>query len=139
MSRRLQIGALATAAFVLAGCGGSDGTGGMVPVPDVTLLDVQTTVLTPRCALSGCHVAGSAPFGLDMSSVNVSRANLVNVASGEVPALMRVQPGDADSSYMYLKLIDDPSIQGDPMPALGEPLSPADLALVRTWIDGGAQ
>jgi hypothetical protein len=99
---------------------------------------VQTQVLTPRCALSGCHVTGTPPFGLDMSSVSASSANLVGVASAEKPALLRVNPGDSANSYMYWKLSGNPSINGDPMPASGGPLSPADIDLIAAWIDAGA-
>ena len=128
----------ATLALGLAGCGGdSDGLG--PPPQGVTLLDVQTQVLTPRCALSGCHVGSGAPFGLDMSSVSASAANLIDVASTELPALMRVHPGDAASSYLYLKVTGDPSILGDPMPASGGPLSDGDIDLIARWIDGGAE
>ena len=88
---------VAAAAMTLAvSCGGSSnpvtGNGG------VTLLDVQSQVLTPRCALSGCHVGSGAPFGLDMSSVSASRSNLVNVTSGENSSMMRVLPSDAANS-----------------------------------------
>ena len=76
------------ASLLLAGCSGSDPTGGVVlPATGVTLLDVQAAVFTQRCALSGCHVAGSGAFGLDLSSVTSSRASLVGVPSGEIPTL----------------------------------------------------
>jgi predicted small lipoprotein YifL len=126
----------ALALFALTGCGGSDDF--VTPPAAVTLLDVQTQVFTPRCALSGCHVSVGAPFGLDLSSVTASAASTVNVASAEMPSLMRIDPFDPAQSYLYLKITDDPSILGDPMPASGGPLSSADIALVEEWIAGGA-
>ena len=134
MSRRLA----AAAAMTLAvSCGGGSnpvtGNGG------VTLLDVQSQVLTPRCAISGCHVGSGAPFGLDMSSASASKSHLVNVASGETPSMMRVLPGDSASSYMYWKITANPGIGGDPMPLAGGPLSQAQIDLIASWIDGGAK
>jgi len=136
---RLRLLVLGPIVLAAAGCGGGSDpiVSGSPGVP--TLLDVQSQVLTPRCALSGCHVTGSAPFGLDMSSVAHSSASLINVSSSEQPSLKRVAPGDAANSYMYWKLSGNPNITGDPMPASGGPLSPADLALIAAWIDGGAQ
>jgi len=131
------LAALAAMALVSA-CGGSSnpvtGNGG-----GVTLLDVQSQVLTPRCALSGCHVGTGAPFGLDMSSVSASKSHLVNVASGENPSMMRVLPGDSASSYMYWKITANPAIGGDPMPLAGGPLSQSQIDLIASWIDGGAK
>ena len=110
------------------------------PAPgSATLLEVQAQVLTPRCALPGCHVAASAPFGLDLSSVSSSSANLIGVPSGEMPIVLRVAPGDAASSYVYWKVSGNPNIAGDPMPLSGGPLSNGDLNLIASWIDGGAK
>ena len=119
-------------------CGGGSGPSVGSSPGSPTLLDVQTQVLTPRCAVSGCHVSGTAPFGLDMSSVSASSANLIGVTSAEKPALLRVSAGDSANSYMYWKLSGNPNINGDPMPASGGPLSPADLDLIAAWIDAGA-
>jgi hypothetical protein len=131
---------LAGGALLFAcGCSGGSSGGTVIDPPDqVTATEVQAEVFGPRCALSGCHVGATAPFGLDLGSVASSTANTVGVASFEVPSLDRVLPGDADESYLYLKLTGDPRIQGDPMPASGGPLGPAELALVRTWIEQGA-
>jgi hypothetical protein len=124
---------------VAAACGGGsdpvmNGGGG------VTLVQVQSKVLTPHCALSGCHVGGvGAPFGLDMSSVSSSSASLISIASSEIPGMLRVSAGDSANSYMYWKLSGNPNILGDPMPASGGPLSASDLALIASWIDGGAK
>jgi hypothetical protein len=137
--RALALTLAAAAMAAAASCGGgSDAVVGSSPGAP-TLLAVQAQVLTPRCALSGCHVTGTAPFGLDMSSAASSAAHLIGVASGEKPAMLRVAAGDSANSYMYWKLSGNPNINGDPMPASGGPLSPADLALIAAWIDGGAK
>ena len=122
----------------VAACGGaSDPVMGSAPSAP-TLLMVQAQVFTPRCALSGCHVTGSPPFGLDLSSVANSTASLIDVTSGERPAMKRVLPGDSANSYVYWKITGNPGIGGDPMPLSGGPLSSGDIDLIASWIDGGA-
>jgi len=125
----------AGASLLAAGCG----TGGaaLLAPPQVTLSQVQAQVFSPRCALSGCHIGPTAPHGLDLSA-GASAGLLVGVPSAEVPALARVAPFDAGASYLYLKLIDDPQILGDPMPLSGPALGAGELALVEAWIDQGA-
>jgi len=130
---------LAIAMMAAASCGGASDTVSDPVSGTAMLLAVQAQVFTPRCALSGCHVGTTAPFGLDLGSVSASAASLVGVPSGEMAGLKRVAPGDAANSYLYWKLSGNPSINGDPMPASGGPLSGADLSLIASWIDGGAK
>ncbi|MCP3978273.1 MAG: hypothetical protein GY716_02935 [bacterium] len=128
----------ATGALLCAtACGGSSGAGVIGGSDEVRLLEVQAQVFSPRCALSGCHIGIDAPFGLDLSAGN-ALGNTVGVSASEVPLLLRVDPGNAADSYLYMKLVDDPRIEGDPMPLLGAPLSASDLTLIETWIDQGA-
>ena len=47
---------------------------------------------------------------------------------------LRVKPADADSSLLLLKLQPNPPV-GARMPLSGGPLSSADIATIRTWID----
>jgi hypothetical protein len=125
---------------IVAGCGGGSGpTGGVIPDPgEVTLLDVQTQVFNGSCALTDCHVSAGAPFGLDLSSVGSSSANLINVPSTELAGVLRIEPFNADDSYLYMKVTGDARIGGEQMPAEGEPLNASDLALIRDWINQGA-
>ena len=129
---------IALIGLTLAGCGGSGGgAGGTVTPPEATLDAVQASVLTPYCAVSGCHVGSGAPFGLDLSA-GEAYGNLVDVPSAEMPAVDRVEPGDPASSYLIWKVTADPRITGDPMPALREPLSAARIQLITDWIADGA-
>lgn len=109
------------------------------PPPAVTLLDVQAAVFTPSCAVGGCHVSPGAPLDLDLGSAAASAAGTIGVASAEVPSLLRVTPGNAADSYLYMKVTGDPRILGERMPANADPLSAADLELIARWIDGGAR
>lgn len=133
--------ALFTLIVVGAGCGGgglSDPTGGISPPPPaVTVTDIENQIFTPRCATSGCHVAGDAVFDLVLSS-GESYDRLVNVPSAEIPSFDRVEPGNATDSYLYMKVADDPRILGDPMPFTGPRLSAGELQLIADWINDGA-
>ena len=133
-ARRLLVAAFCVAA---AGCSGDSGGGTIKSEDDVTLLDVQSQVFTPRCALSGCHVGGDAPFGLDLSA-GLAEGNIVGIPSAEVPSFLRVEPFNAVDSYLYMKLVGDPRIEGDPMPLFGGPLTGGQLTLIRDWIGQGA-
>lgn len=98
-----------------------------------TLENIQQTIFNPSCAVSGCHIGGSAPLGLDLSE-GAARDNLVGVASEGLPSFKRVDPGNPDDSYLVMKLEGDSRIAGQQMP-LGRPaLSSDQIALVREWI-----
>ena len=71
-------------------------------------------------------------------SAGSSYALLVNVASGEVPALMRVAPGNADDSYIIRKLEGAAGIVGARMPLGGPFLDQNTIDRIRAWIDSGA-
>ncbi|RMG61909.1 MAG: hypothetical protein D6715_12790, partial [Calditrichaeota bacterium] len=98
---------------------------------------IQESVFNLNCALSGCHLGSSAPFGLDLSAGKAYN-NLVNVPSGELPQLLRVAPGKPDSSYLVWKIEGRAGIQGQRMPRGRDPLPPEAIALIRRWIDAGA-
>ena len=105
-----------------------------------TLLVVQSQVFTPRCALPGCHVGATAPFGMNLQSASTLR--------GE--SHRRSQRGDAGPdarrSRRFRELV--PLLEGDAatrtsaairMPLSGGPLSNGELSLIASWIDGGAK
>lgn len=134
---------------VLSGCGGGGGYGnnnnnnnppptGTTPPPTTTpslFQQVQDNVLTPNC--TGCHVGANAPQGLRLDAGN-SYALLFNVASTQVPNLLRVKPGDPDNSYLVQK-IDGRATVGGRMPLGRAALPQASIDLVRSWIAAGAQ
>lgn len=105
-----------------------------------SLESIQANVFAVSCALSGCHSGPSGPglpSGLDLSSADASFANLVNVASVQVPTALRVAPGDADASYLIQKLEGTAAVGGR-MPAASPPLDQATIDAIRAWIDSGA-
>lgn len=96
--------------------------------------EIQDTVFTPIC--TQCHVGANAPQGLRLDAAN-SYAMLVNVNSNEVPNLKRVNPGNADQSYIVQKIQGNAAVGGR-MP-LGQAALPQDrIDLIRSWIAAGA-
>jgi hypothetical protein len=91
-------------------------------------------IFTASCVNAGCHPGGGAPFSLQAS---VSRDNLVGVdMQNSNCGGKRVVAGDASASGLVKKLVGN---CGQRMPLGGSPLSQAQLDLVSTWINQGAQ
>ncbi len=92
------------------------------------------------CTTDICH--GSSKSGnLDLRSPQ-SYDELVDQPSDGSP-LKRINPGDRDSSFLYLKLAaktfpDQYTVTGTPMPSGLAPLTPNELDAVRLWIQQGA-
>lgn len=93
-----------------------------------------------RPACSACHNPNGGAFrqvGLDLSTSG-SYDSLVGVPSRE-KGLLRVAPGDPENSYLLHKLEGRTDIIGSRMPNRGPYLSEGQLAIVRRWIQLGAQ
>jgi hypothetical protein len=135
-------------AISLASCGGGGG-GAAAPPPlpppppppppttfGPNFSEIQDAVFTPTCAVSNCHTGAGAPYGLRLDEAN-SFGLLVNVASSEVPAIMRVAPNDPGGSYLVLKLEGTATV-GSRMPLGGAALPQASIDSIRQWISDGA-
>lgn len=129
--------------LALASCTAGDGTGldaggrPILPGPPTNndFQQIQDTIFTPIC--TACHTGANAPQGLRLDAGN-SYGLLVNAPSAEVPALLRVNPGNPDASYLVQKIQGNAAV-GARMPANGPPfLSQAQIDLVRGWIAAGA-
>lgn len=111
-----------------------------VPVSGATLDELQASVFTPSCAVSGCHTGptgGGLPAGLNLGSADASFANLVGVASLQQPALSRVAAGDPANSYLVQK-VEGTAASGSRMPLGGGALDQALIDDLREWISNGA-
>jgi hypothetical protein len=97
---------------------------------------VQQQIFTQSCAFSGCHGGDSPAEGLSLMAGD-SYDDIVNVRSNQ-SSLDRIEPGDPDNSYLYLKVTGDNSISGSRMPRGGAALSQDLLDLLRDWIERGA-
>ncbi|MDH3857529.1 MAG: Ig-like domain-containing protein, partial [Gammaproteobacteria bacterium] len=144
------VGTGATALASLSGeilDGNADGQAGgdfislfSVTAASSTLQSIQDNVFTPTCASSGCHdgpIGPGLPAGQDLSTLASSFASLVGVASVQVPSLLRVNPGNANSSYLVQKL-EGTAASGSQMPLGGNPLSQTTIDTIRDWINAGA-
>ncbi len=98
---------------------------------------IQTNIFNASCALSGCHVGGPAPWGLDLSS-SVSYDILTNRNAGSSPSVPYVDPGNPDGSYLVQVLEGAPTITVSRMPFGQPPLDAALIQNIRDWISNGA-
>ena len=133
--------ALATLTLLALSCGELSeitAPGGSVPPvdPTATFTRVQNEIFTPTCTQVGCHDLLGRQQGLVLVA-GQAHGNIVEVASEQMPALRRIQPGNFADSYLYRK-ITGAGITGDRMPQGSPPLSAAQIALVRDWIRRGA-
>jgi hypothetical protein len=125
--------------MTLVACGSGDGFvgSGAASGPLTANFDsIQANVFEPIC--SHCHSGANAPAGLRLDGAN-SYALLVGTSSVERPNLLRVAPGDPNSSYIIHKLEGGPNIIGERMPAGLPALPQADINVIRQWISDGAQ
>jgi hypothetical protein len=105
-----------------------------------TWASIYATVLAPSCASAVCHGASGALFAgnLDLSSSDTAFAALVSVSSDLSGCGVRVVPGDPASSLLVTKLEGTQAAGcGDVMP-VGTMLPASQIAVIRTWITGGA-
>lgn len=110
---------------------------------DVTFARLQDEIFTPRCATQLCHSGQSQAGGLVLEA-DAASDNLVDVeptnATARDAGLLRVDPSDPLNSYLMIKLEGPNTAElGARMPLIGTPLSPAQIDLVRRWIEDGAQ
>jgi len=108
---------------------------------------IQKVVFEKRgCTSTLCHGTANFPQGELNLLPDVAFSNIFEVKSFE-SELPRIQPGDKDRSYLWLKLAaaTDPSqlppgftISGAPMPNGLPPLTKDELEAMRLWIYAGA-
>ncbi|MEK6782950.1 MAG: hypothetical protein AABY93_14725 [Bacteroidota bacterium] len=109
---------------------------------------IQTRILTPGCAISGCHASESDNTFIQHHLVlekKVSYANLINIEPSNLNAreekLFLVKPHHAEESLIYHKLHradHHAKDYGNPMPLGLELLSEGQVEFVRRWIEAGA-
>jgi hypothetical protein len=116
---------------------GSSETGGEPLVDYMTQIQ---PIWDMRC-VTGCHIeSGIAQTDGPILTATASFADLVNAPSPTVADIDEVEPGDLDKSYLWHKLNGTQSNVGGlglQMPQ-GGMLPPAELELVKLWIEQGA-
>ena len=137
MTRPLRACLLLLAVSV-AGCESNSPTGPTVEIAppsglQPTLSSIQREI-NPSCVEH--HGDHAIEGDLDLRD-GQSYSQLVNHPAFQV-ALDRVEPNDPSNSYLIHKLEDRAGIVGERMPP-DEPLSSAQIDVIRQWINAGAQ
>ena len=135
MKNIYKIGSFFLLSFVLFtyACEHEQGVGPQGGGLEPTFSSIQSNILTPKCVNQGCHPGQLAPMSM---RAGAAYGNLVNSPSAF--GILRVAPGDADNSALYLKVIGDNSV-GSRMPLSRNALSSAETNAIRDWINNGAQ
>ncbi len=118
-------------------------------LPDSSFDLLQTKILTPSCATTGCHASKSDATYLQHELVlekSVAFANLINVksknANAQADNLVRVKPFDAEASLFLRKLhlfdLRHTSDYGNPMPLGLTKLTVGQVEFIEQWIIAGA-
>lgn len=106
--------------------GGDTGGGAATSAAaDVTFASAVQPIIEAKCAK--CHVEESKS-GLSLASLESALAG--GKKGGDV------LPGDADGSLLYQMVA---GLAEKRMPPKGDPLSDAEIATIKSWIDGGAK
>ena len=140
------LGATLVTAVVLAyGCADFestvDPTGGL---PDVEVLnpsfanDIQP-ILTRRCAIGGCHTVNTARATLVLTAGH-AYDSIVNKTAFLAPQFDRVEPGNADSSWVVRMIEENDArrVNFARRPLGGQPLTRTQIATIVNWIENGA-
>jgi hypothetical protein len=137
-----------TVALASIACGGDQAVTNQPPVESSgSFVALQKSVLTPNCAVSGCHVSASAAAsGNLVLSPEVAYDNLVGARPANLSALRdglkRVTPGKPDSSLLFQKIVLALSAHngdyGNVMPVGTQALPQGQVDFIRKWIEAGA-
>lgn len=132
------------------GCGAGTAVCGSPVAVDpglrATARDVEP-ILARACALGGCHLRVPGAGGLVLALTSAAwTAAVVGVRAHANPAMDLVAPGHPERSWLVGKLDGafcgatcDPGVGcGAAMP-FGEPLPPAERAIIVAWIRDGAR
>jgi uncharacterized protein (TIGR03118 family) len=104
-----------------------------------TLTELQTNIFGPRCSVCHNGIGTALPGSMNLTSAASTFAALVNVDSGEQPALKRVKPNDSANSWVIHKL-EGTDLNGTARMPFGGPfLDQPTIDQVKGWIDAGAQ
>ncbi len=104
---------------------------------DPTLDAIQAEVFGKSCHFSTCHGGEGAQSGLRLDNKQDAYDTLINIDAVDA-SLVRVVPGDADGSLLYVTLLD--SVEDvDLMPKSADGLDQYKIDAIKQWIDDGAQ
>ncbi|MDB5035591.1 MAG: hypothetical protein JWQ98_2832 [Chlorobi bacterium] len=137
-SRPLFLGLILSA--VLAGCSPTATSPGVTVEPTYT--SIRNKIFTKSCSTPSCH-STEGFRGAMVLEADKAYDNLVSVPADNDGAkarhLLRVSPGQPDSSFLYIKLTHPAANEGSLMPYSGIPLDSQSISAIRTWIANGAK
>jgi hypothetical protein len=115
------------------------------PSVNDTWLTIQEKILTPSCAVSGCHSSATDATYNQHELVLVPASaynNLLNKtprnAAANTAGLLRVKAGDYLNSLLYYKIDCHSTQYGATMPLGGPNLTEGQIEYIRQWIINGA-
>jgi hypothetical protein len=150
IARSTVVIVIVIASLLLAGCENGDAElfrpfERPPPEPEepVSLAGDVQPIFDDHCALSGCHAADFPSEGLVLAPGFAFDPvfGIVGVSSTQVPALLRVAPGDSDASYLVNKIEGTQAEVGGVdtrMPFAMDPLTSEQIGTIRRWIDENA-
>ncbi len=127
--------------FLSNGCEHDTPLAGQQVGLQATLSSIQDNIFTRKCVNLGCHNpnGGGAPMSLQ---IGLARGTLVNVTTQNpgYGGRLRVNPGNAANSVLYLKVIGSALVggAGGRMPLGAAALSQAETDSIAAWINRGA-
>ena len=92
-------------------------------------------IFEENCTTAGCHTGTAPMMGLKLTG-DEFYARTIDQPSTEKPQLMRVKPGEPDSSYLVMKIVGAPGIIGSRMPFGRDPLTDEEIATIVEWVTG---
>ncbi|MHC4235926.1 MAG: hypothetical protein ACYSUQ_12485 [Planctomycetota bacterium] len=107
----------------------------------VSFVNEVQPIFSNSCAFSGCHGGASPAMGMNLTA-GQAYANIVDVASVQLPSMDRIEPGMPDLSYLIHKIQGTQASVGGSglqMPRGGTPLPQATIDLMRLWVTQGAR
>ncbi len=125
------------------------GTSAPRPRPVKSLYPPVMEIFSAHCGTSKCHGGFRPKHQMELVTFQGLRDTVVNINAGELPQMKRVQPGDPENSYLFLKITKhrrpgDRRIKWKAMPYEEKPpfgekrLSDAQISLIEDWIKQGA-
>jgi hypothetical protein len=91
---------------------------------------VESQIIRPRCATSGCHDRGQRAGGLDLESPDIT-ARVLNVRASTCNGQVLVTSGGGG---FFIEKLDRAPRCGDRMPLGSMPLASSELTCVRLWL-----
>jgi hypothetical protein len=114
-------------AATLAGCGTAD-------TRPATFDEITIAILVPYCGRAACHSTATKAHNLAFDTLDATRAALMTTQGRRGMNQKMVVPMDPDHSRLVTVLSDPNRVMPPDVP-----LPDADIALIREWIQNGAE